>query len=69
MDTLENAQRLVEYWKAEHAEANAEIERLRRALVDCAHQTHSMRIWGGTDWKYHPPQAGKIHRIAREALD
>ena len=29
MDTLENAQRRAEYWKAEHIAANAEIERLR----------------------------------------
>lgn len=29
-DTLENAKRRAEYWKAEHAAANAEIETLRR---------------------------------------
>jgi len=69
MDTLENAQRRAEYWKAEHLAANAEIERLRRALIDCDHQTDSMRVWGGMEWKYHPPQAGRIHKIARAALD
>ena len=31
-DTLENAQRRAEYWKAEHTEANAEIDCLRSAL-------------------------------------
>lgn len=50
-------------------EAADEIERLRRALMDCDHQTDSMRVWGGLEWKYHPPQAGKIHSIARAALD
>lgn len=31
-DTLENAQRRSEYWKAEHLAANREIERLRAGL-------------------------------------
>jgi len=46
-----------------------EIEKLRAALVECEHQTHSMRVWGGTCWAYHPPQAGKIAKVARSALD
>lgn len=29
MDTVENAKKRAEYWKAEHLAANAEIERLR----------------------------------------
>lgn len=49
--------------------ADAEIERLRRALMDCDRQTDSMRVWGGMEWKYHPPQAGRIHNIVRAALD
>ena len=46
-----------------------EIEKLRAALVECEHQTHSMRVWGGTCWAYHPPQAGKIAKVARSVLD
>ena len=54
----------------EIVERDAEIERLRRALMDCNHQTHSMRVWGGLKgWVYHPTQAGRIARISREALD
>lgn len=49
--------------------ADAEIERLRRALMDCDHQADSMRVWGGMGWRYHPPQAGIIHNIVRAALD
>jgi len=36
MDTLENAQKRAEYWKGEHAIANAEIERLHKALEKIA---------------------------------
>ncbi|MHB9102439.1 MAG: hypothetical protein ACYC2E_13090 [Sulfuricella sp.] len=50
-------------------EAKREIEVLRAALVECEHQTHSMRVWGGQSWTYHPPQAGKIAKFARAALD
>jgi len=50
-------------------EAKREIERLRAALVECEHQTHSMRVWGGQAWSYHPPQAGKIAKFARAVLD
>lgn len=39
MDTLENAQKRAEYWKAEHLAANAEIERLRTLIR--AHVTAS----------------------------
>jgi len=53
----------------EQIELQQENDRLRRALMDCDHQTDSMRIWGGMEWKYRPPQAEKIHRIARAALD
>ena len=31
-DTLENAQRRAEYWKAEHRAANSEIERLQKVV-------------------------------------
>lgn len=34
MDTLENAQRRAEYWKAEHLAANAEIEAMRSLARD-----------------------------------
>jgi hypothetical protein len=47
----------------------AEIKRLKAALVECEHQTHSMRVWGGESWTYHPPQAEKIAKFARAALD
>ena len=47
----------------------AEIKRLKAALVECEHQTHGMRVWGGESWTYHPPQAGKIAKFARAALD
>lgn len=46
-----------------------EIERLRAALVEIEHQTHSMRVWGGQSYTYHPPQSGKIAYVARAALD
>ena len=46
-----------------------EIEKLRAALVECEHQTHSMRVWCGTCWAYHLPQAGKIAKVARSVLD
>jgi hypothetical protein len=39
MDTLENAQKRAEYWKAEHLAGNAEIERLRELIR--AHVTAS----------------------------
>lgn len=42
---------------------------LRTALVECEHQTHSMRVWGGQEWSYHPPQAKKIAKVARDALE
>lgn len=48
--------------------AAGEIERLKIALESCEHQAHSMRIWNGQGWTYHPYQAGRIAKIAREAL-
>jgi len=47
----------------------AEIKRLKDALGEGEHQTHSMRVWGGESWTYPPPQAGKIAKFARAALD
>ena len=66
--TLTDADAVVE-WNNRHNDAQVEIERLRAALVECEHQTHSMRVWGGQSWTYHPPQAGKIANFARAALD
>lgn len=48
--------------------AAAEIEQLIVALESCEHHTHSMRIWNGQGWTYHPFQAGRIAKIARDAL-
>lgn len=45
MDTLENAQRRAEYWKAEHHSANTEIERLQR-VVEAA---RCIRHWHDSD--------------------
>jgi hypothetical protein len=41
MDTIENAKNRAEYWKAEHAAANTEIERL---VSDC--MTLALRLFG-----------------------
>jgi hypothetical protein len=51
------------------AQSNAERDALRAALVECEHQTHSLRVWSGSAWSYHPPQAGRIAKIARAAID
>jgi phage shock protein A len=50
-------------------ELRAENEALKAALEECEHQTHSLRVWGGMEWSYHPPQAGRIAKTARAALD
>ena len=69
MDSLINAQKRSEFWKAESMAATKEIERLRIALEECDHQTHSLRVWANNEWKYSPPRVGQIARISREALD
>lgn len=61
-------QQIVELEK-QRDELQRETARLRAALIECEHQTHSMRVWGGQSWSYHPPQAGKIAKEARTALD
>lgn len=48
--------------------AQLHIKELREALVDCERHAKSMAVWGGTSWKYHPPQAGKIASSAANAL-
>ena len=48
MDTLENAQRRAEYWKAEHNAANAEIERLRKATAKYIEQADRV---GSIGWR------------------
>lgn len=47
---------------------NARIAELEKALEECEHQTHSLRVWAGGGYSYHPPQAGKIAQIACAAL-
>lgn len=47
----------------------AQIERLRSALERCEHETTSLRVWNGTDWSYSPYQAGRIAKIARDAMN
>ena len=46
-----------------------QIKILFDALLKCNHETDSMRVWGSSEWKYHPYQAGRIAQISREALD
>lgn len=48
---------------------DARIAELERALADCEHQTHSLRVWNGQGFDYHPPQAARIARIARAAIE
>lgn len=43
----------------------AEVRMLRAALERCEHQTHSLRVWNGHGWLYHPPQAGRIAEICK----
>lgn len=47
----------------------ARIAELEQALADCEHQTHSLRVWNGQGFDYHPPQAARIARIARAAIE
>lgn len=47
----------------------AQIDRLRSALERCEHETTSLRVWNGTEWSYSPYQAGRIAKIARDALN
>ena len=46
----------------------AEVQKLRKALIECKRQAASMRIWNGMGWTYHPPQAKKIFDAAEAAL-
>ena len=47
----------------------ARIAELERALAECEHQTHSLRVWNGGEYAYHPPQAERIAKIARAAIE
>lgn len=46
-----------------------EVRRLRAALEQCDHQTHSLRVWNGQQWTYHPPQAGRIAEICKARME
>ena len=50
-------------------EMASEIDLLHAALVVCEHHTHSMKVWNGQGWSYDPPEAGRIAKVARDALD
>lgn len=41
---------------------------LREALAECGRHAHSMAVWGGERWTYHPPQARKIAESSCNAL-
>jgi hypothetical protein len=45
-----------------------DMEHLRDVLEQCEHQTHSLRVWNGQQWTYHPPQAGRIAAMCKDAL-
>ena len=49
-------------------EAPEEVQKLRKTLIECKRQAASMRIWNGTGWTYHPPQAKQIFDAAEAAL-
>lgn len=45
-----------------------ENDRLRKALESVQHELTSLRVWGGSEWVYHPPQAARIARTCAAAL-
>ena len=51
MDTVENAKKRAEYWKAEHLAGNAEIERLREALRLSTNGLRHCSRWNISDEK------------------
>jgi hypothetical protein len=54
----------VERCVAEIARLNGQLAELRGAREKAMHHLESMRSWGGTDWRWHQPNAG----MAWEAL-
>lgn len=49
-------------------EQEAKAKVLREALIEADRQACTMRVWGGMEWKYHTPQAKRIHDACEKAL-